>query len=465
MLIGVTCAAFAVTGWRPGRALGLLGTGLLVAAAADGFFLWQGVTGFDVGSTAITALTPASLLLVGFAAWQPPAPRPQRAEPEGWRTVAMPSAFAFAALAVVVVHAIAPRQALALGLAAATLAAVIVRMSVALAEHMKLLAASRTEALTDALTGLGNRRSLMLQLEAEVTAATEAAPRAVMLFDLDGFKQYNDWHGHPAGDALLRRLGERLAAAVAPNASAYRLGGDEFCVLAVCDESEACSIRTGSIEALTDRDGGFEVGTSCGFVMVPRDAAVPSAVLQVADKRLYMEKAERRGVRARHQAPATAREHTGDRTASSTRGEDGPAVPTRPATSAPRIRAPGGLAERERVAARSGLRPQLELVIARLRERHQPVEPLRAHGHRAAVNVRAGVGRADRVPVEQHLHLARVLRRAEHQVHLARAVVQEQPRPRPGHGAVLGDAPRAAVGEVVRREVRRCPGRSRARPP
>ncbi len=115
----------------------------------------------------------------------------------------MPAAFAFAALAVVVVHVIAPRQALALGLAAATLAAVIVRMSVALADHMNLLAASRLEALTDALTGLGNRRSLMLQLEAEVAAATEAEPRAVMLFDLDGFKQYNDWHGHPAGDALL----------------------------------------------------------------------------------------------------------------------------------------------------------------------------------------------------------------------------------------------------------------------
>jgi two-component system cell cycle response regulator len=203
------------------------------------------------------------------------------------------------------VHAVAPRQALAVGLAAATLAAVIVRMSVALADYMKLLAASRTEALTDALTGLGNRRSLMLELDAEVTAATEAAPRAVMLFDLDGFKQYNDWHGHPAGDALLKRLGERLATAVAPNASAYRLGGDEFCVLAVCDESDASSVRTAAVEALTDREGNFRVGTSCGVVMVPRDATTPAAVLQIADKRLYMQKAERRASRAREQAPST----------------------------------------------------------------------------------------------------------------------------------------------------------------
>jgi diguanylate cyclase (GGDEF)-like protein len=271
----------------------------VVAAGADGFFLWQGATDFQVGSTAIAALTPASLLLVGFAAWASSGTRVAPAQEEGWRTVAMPSGFAFAALAVVVV---APRHALALGLAAATLAVVIVRMAVALADHMRLLTDSRSEALTDALTGLGNRRALMVRLEAEVESATEATPVGVMLFDLDGFKQYNDWHGHPAGDALLKRLGTRLAAAVAPNAGAYRLGGDEFCVLAAGDEVEARRVRGAAIDALSDVDGGFEVGSSCGFVMVPRDAATPSAVLQIADERLYAEKARRRRFTIGHQA-------------------------------------------------------------------------------------------------------------------------------------------------------------------
>jgi diguanylate cyclase (GGDEF)-like protein len=173
---------------------------------------------------------------------------------------------------------------------------------VALADHMKLLATSRSEALTDALTGLGNRRALMLRLEAEVEAASEDAPRAVMLFDLDGFKQYNDWHGHPAGDALLRRLGDQLAAAVAPTAEAFRLGGDEFCVLAVGDEIATRRVRSAAIEALTDADGGFEVGSSCGFVMVPRDAPTPSSVLQIADERLYAEKARRRRFSGGNQA-------------------------------------------------------------------------------------------------------------------------------------------------------------------
>ena len=52
-----------------------------------------------------------------------------------------------------------------------------------------------------------------------------------MLFDLDGFKAYNDTFGHGAGDALLARLGGKLDQAVSPHGSAYRLGGDEFCVL------------------------------------------------------------------------------------------------------------------------------------------------------------------------------------------------------------------------------------------
>jgi diguanylate cyclase (GGDEF)-like protein len=300
VLIGVTCAAFAVTGWRPGRALGLLGTGLLVAAGADGFYLWQGATGFQVDNTAITALTPGSLLLVGFAAWARPATtRISVAQLEGWRSVTMPSAFAFAALAVIVV---APQQGLARWLATATLAAVIIRMAITLADHMRLLTTSRSEALTDALTGLGNRRALMLRLDAEIEAATEAAPRAVMLFDLDGFKQFNDWHGHPAGDALLKRLGERLAASVAPAAGAFRLGGDEFCVLASADEAESQRLCEAAMDALSDVDGGFEVGSSCGLVMVPRDAATPSAVLQLADERLYAEKARRRRFAVGHQA-------------------------------------------------------------------------------------------------------------------------------------------------------------------
>src|SRR5262249_29256890 len=88
------------------------------------------------------------------------------------------------------------------------------------------------EAHHDALTGLPNRRSLIDDLDERVGSATLDRPLPLLLFDLDGFKAYNDTFGHPAGDALLRRVGRRLAKAVKSSGTAYRMGGDEFCVLA-----------------------------------------------------------------------------------------------------------------------------------------------------------------------------------------------------------------------------------------
>ncbi len=87
----------------------------------------------------------------------------------------------------------------------------------------------RTQALTDALTGLGNRRKLTADLAGELEDRPGGAPSLLLLFDLDGFKLYNDTFGHLAGDALLSRLAAKLAGAVAGRGDAYRLGGDEFC--------------------------------------------------------------------------------------------------------------------------------------------------------------------------------------------------------------------------------------------
>ena len=86
------------------------------------------------------------------------------------------------------------------------------------------------------MTGLYNRRKLQSDLLEAVEPADEANEtplhHVLLLFDLDGFKGYNDSFGHPAGDALLVRLATNLAV-VAEDAGgrAYRLGGDEFCLL------------------------------------------------------------------------------------------------------------------------------------------------------------------------------------------------------------------------------------------
>jgi two-component system cell cycle response regulator len=122
-------------------------------------------------------------------------------------------------------------------------------------------------------------------------AEDEAQPHLLLLFDLDGFKSYNDSYGHPAGDALLRRLGSQLQAAVTGDEMAYRMGGDEFCVLARWDPERA---PDGLIErtraALTSDGDGFHVGASCGYARIPGEGVEASEALRVADRRLYAEK-------------------------------------------------------------------------------------------------------------------------------------------------------------------------------
>ena len=78
----------------------------------------------------------------------------------------------------------------------------------------------------------------------------------VLLFDLDGFKAYNDRYGHPLGDALLARLGRELQAAVEPAGNAYRLGGDEFCVVGAGDDAAIEMMASAAGEALSSGERG-----------------------------------------------------------------------------------------------------------------------------------------------------------------------------------------------------------------
>ena len=163
-------------------------------------------------------------------------------------------------------------------------------------ENEELLAASRDEAMTDALTGLNNRRALQLDLEAALPSATDDERVLLALFDLDGFKGYNDTFGHSAGDELLNRLGRNLTkAAEKLGGKAYRLGGDEFCVLSKTDDARSEQLIEAATAALTDEGDGWSIGTSVGTVWVPGDASDVEAALVMADERMYSDKAVRKG--------------------------------------------------------------------------------------------------------------------------------------------------------------------------
>jgi len=161
-------------------------------------------------------------------------------------------------------------------------------------QNQALLGVSRIEARTDPLTTLGNRRALASNLATAMAEPPGARQQLLVMFDLDGFKQYNDTFGHAAGDALLRRLGIRLAAAAsAHGGSAYRMGGDEFCVLAHTGPDTAEKLLDDTLAALTESGDRWHVGCSYGAVWLRSEALTASDGLRLADERMYANKVGR----------------------------------------------------------------------------------------------------------------------------------------------------------------------------
>jgi diguanylate cyclase (GGDEF)-like protein len=156
-----------------------------------------------------------------------------------------------------------------------------------LAQHRLLVATS----MTDALTGIPNRRQLKADLDRGLKQASPAKPLLLMLFDLNGFKAYNDTFGHPAGDALLIRLAGALDQAMTDlGGSAYRLGGDEFCVLARVEEGRSSPVVAAASQALTEHGGGFHITASYGAILLPEESQDVVEAMQLVDQRMYAQK-------------------------------------------------------------------------------------------------------------------------------------------------------------------------------
>jgi diguanylate cyclase (GGDEF)-like protein len=160
-------------------------------------------------------------------------------------------------------------------------------------------------ALTDDLTGLGNRRSYESGLREAIERAEQTGmPLSLCVVDVDSFKQINDVYGHPAGDGVLVALAEILSAA----APAFRLGGDELALALELDAAAAYA----AIERLQERvaGGAFQsaipVTISAGIASYPAHAVDVTGLERAADDALYAAKHEGRS-RTRVYAPALAR--------------------------------------------------------------------------------------------------------------------------------------------------------------
>jgi two-component system cell cycle response regulator len=297
LLFSAVIGVFALTGWKPDRTWALIGAALLVTMIADAIFLFQTATDTYQEGTILDAFWPASMLLLGAAVWQ----RPRRADValEGRPLLATSVVCGAIGLLILSYDHFHRVNFLAISLAGATIVAVTIRMGLTFRENARILGLLRIHAVTDALTGLGNRRQLVEDLARALADGSDSGPRLLAIYDLDGFKLYNDSFGHPAGDALLTRLAAALADAVAPYGSCYRLGGDEFCVLAeVADESEEAFLGATAV-ALSESGQGFSVTSSLGAVRLPEEASTATDALRLADQRLYVQKRSRSGRRER----------------------------------------------------------------------------------------------------------------------------------------------------------------------
>jgi two-component system, cell cycle response regulator len=295
ILLAIVVGAFGLANWRPGRGWLLLGIGLAASAVADTSYLYTTANGtYRVGGL-IDSIWLVAALAIGASAWQPTAPRSTKPRMKAKRVLVIPVTFAFAALGVVLYGDVHHVGAVGIALAGITLLLVIARAGWTFADNARLLSASRREAVTDALTGLGNRRKMNIELDEALAHGDESAPAVLVMFDLDGFKLYNDRFGHLAGDTLLIHLGHRLRAAVGSAGSAYRPGGDEFCVLLRGDVARADVHIAAAVAALSSEGEGFAVRASYGAVAIPSEARSPSLALRLADDRMYVDKGGRGG--------------------------------------------------------------------------------------------------------------------------------------------------------------------------
>jgi diguanylate cyclase (GGDEF)-like protein len=288
--------------WRP---LTAIGASLVIRAVADIGYVSLVVDGQYAVGHPIDACWALSYLLIGAATRYPSPEAAAGADetvdapmPPWWR-VALPYLPVGGAIVAVYLAGRPDGQTppLVLLTAMALLAVLALRQALAANENLHLVARLRQLAYTDQLTGLPNRLTFTRRLR---RALRDNARVAVLLLDLDGFKQVNDRFGHSTGDALLTSIAARMRRAVGDDGTIARLGGDEFAVLVdgrhdVRPERLAERLLAALRPDEDEADGGDEVGrhtsASIGIAEYGPQHTSPSDLLRDADIAMYAAKA------------------------------------------------------------------------------------------------------------------------------------------------------------------------------
>ena len=166
-------------------------------------------------------------------------------------------------------------------------------------DNSRLLDRLTHDSLHDALTGLANRQCFQNRLRKALTAAQPTV--AVMLTDLDRFKEINDTLGHHHGDLLIREIAERIVETAPAIATVARLGGDEFALLVPGLDVDgavalAARVRAAIAEPCTLDGVSVDVNASIGIAVAPDHGATDSVLLKRADMAMYAAKSAHSGV-------------------------------------------------------------------------------------------------------------------------------------------------------------------------
>lgn len=276
-----------------------LASGIVIFAITDGLFLYQSSMESYVFGTWLDSGWLFGFAVIGESAWH------RGAEIEEVSQSSLPQALALAScMSILTTSAIWPSlfPVFALIPAAVTLVAAFLRMSLSLREASRL---SQEELLarTDELTGLANRRRYVAELTTSaVQWETGRTFGAIMIIDLDGFKEVNDSLGHLAGDALLRGVAGRFNAKMPRDSLLARLGGDEFGVLMrspqILEDADelAWQLRESLLTPFQILGVRIRVDASIGIAYAPSHGSDVSMLLRRADIAMYRAKRAHLGV-------------------------------------------------------------------------------------------------------------------------------------------------------------------------
>jgi diguanylate cyclase (GGDEF)-like protein len=291
LLVAAVVALTTSQGPVAGRRWMLLVFGLLVFTSTGLVFAML-ETSYVLGTPLDTGWAVGLALI---AVWADASSRPGLAQNHSTNraaAVALPAVSTAAGLGVLLLASQTPVAPIAVGLAAAT-------MTLAAVPLVSRQVALRRQSRTDELTGLPNRRALYAGVSARLSD-DKSRNRALLLLDLDRFKEVNDSLGHDAGDRLLVQVGRRLQGGLRPGDLLTRLGGDEFAILLehtdrVEAEAVAGALRATLAQPFTLEGISLQTTASIGIALYPDHGEDLTTLLRKADMAMYKAKATHSG--------------------------------------------------------------------------------------------------------------------------------------------------------------------------